>query len=309
MAALRARLGDQYVTERMRAQVDRLILFTGHGRARFHAENIWLLMRAVRLVLRLTGLYGVGQRNATRLTVKCNAAHIQGLPAPLAGLRILQISDLHIDGYPGFGEIVAGALAGQAFDLCLLTGDYRYHTDGAYRHLEAEFAALAPALACPLGVFGILGNHDYIEMVPLLERAGVRTLVNEAAAITTGGARLWLVGLDDVHFYGMHDFNRAQDGIPPGEPRILVVHSPEVIPEASERDYLLYLCGHTHGGQICLPGGWAPLVNTRCPRRYTAGAWQYDRLRGYTSRGAGSAGVFARFFCPPEVVIHELLPA
>ena len=90
------------------------------------------------------------------------------------------------------------------------------------------------------------------------------------------------------------------------ERRILLAHSPEVIPEASERGFCLYLTGHTHAGQICLPGGWPPMVNARCPRRYIAGAWTFNGMAGYTSRGTGSSGVFARFNCPPEVVIHIL---
>ena len=124
--------------------------------------------------------------------------------------------------------------------------------------------------ACRLGVYGILGNHDFIEMTPLLEVAGVRLLLNEAVRVTENGAALWQVGLDDAHFYGLHDFDKALRDVPPAsrELRILLAHSPEAIPEASARGFHLYLTGHTYAGQICLPGGWPPMVNARWAVRF-----------------------------------------
>jgi uncharacterized protein len=308
LLALGERVGNEYLGRRLRLQVDRMARYRGRGRGKFHFENMARLMKALKVVLRVTGLLGVGQRNALQLTVRTHRVPVAGLPAPLAGLRLLQITDLHLDGYAGLGAHIARVVAGERYDVCLLTGDYRYYATGTYRHIEAELDALLPTLACRLGVYGILGNHDFIEMVPILESAGVHVLLNESACLTVDGANLWVVGLDDAHFYGLHDFDKGLAGVPYDEPRILMVHSPEVIPEASARSFALYLAGHTHGGQICLPGGWPPYVNARCPRRYVAGAWDFHGMAGYTSYGAGSSGVFARFFCPPEIVIHELVP-
>ncbi len=95
--------------------------------------------------------------------------------------------------------------------------------------------------------------------------------------------------------------------IPEGEPSILLAHSPEIYKQACYAGFQLMLCGHTHGGQICLPGGFPLIVNAQCPRRICRGAWRYDSLQGYTSSGCGSSIVPARFNCPPEVTIHELL--
>jgi predicted MPP superfamily phosphohydrolase len=250
-----------------------------------------------------------GQRNALDLQVRERIVPVPGLPAELDGLRILQLSDLHLDGLPGLGANTARRIAGHAFDLAVLTGDYRYHTTGTYAQVEAELADLIPALSCRFGVYGILGNHDFIEMVPLLQRLGVRMLVNEAVRLGEGDGSLWLVGLDDPHFYGMHDFRRALSGVPADAARLLLVHSPEVIPEAAAHGFRVYLCGHTHAGQICLPNGAPIMVNARCPRRFAAGAWQSDGVAGYTSAGVGGSGVVVRFFCPPEGVIHVLRPA
>ncbi|MBM4458605.1 MAG: metallophosphoesterase [Chloroflexi bacterium] len=309
LLTLRDRIGDAHLGARLRAQVDRTLRLRGRGRGGLHFENLTFAMDSVGLILRLTGLYRLGQRNATALAVRQRSVAFPGLPPAFAGLRILHISDLHLDGYPGFGGRIAAALAGQRFDLAVLTGDFRFYDTGSYAQLGRELDALLSALACCFGVYGILGNHDFIEMAPLIEKAGVRLLLNEAAPLRVGDDTLWLVGLDDAHFYGLHDFEKALAGVPPGAPRILLVHSPEVIPEAAAHGFGLYLAGHTHGGQICLPGGFAPYVNVRCARSQMVGAWRHGQMEGYTSAGTGSSGVFARFFCPPEIVIHELQAA
>jgi predicted MPP superfamily phosphohydrolase len=307
LLALRQRLGDDHLGARLRIQVDRSLRIKGQGRGGLHFENFSPMIRAVGMVLRLTGLDVRAQRNALALTVHERSVTIRALPPAFNGLRVLHLSDLHLDGYPGFGGRIAAAVRGQQFDLAVLTGDFRFYDAGRYQPLAAELAALVPALACRLGVYGILGNHDFIEMAPLIEQAGVRLLLNEAVALELSGARLWLVGLDDAHFYGLHDFQKAQKDIPATEPRLLLVHSPEVTSEAAAHGFCLYLAGHTHGGQMCLPGGFAPYINVRCTRDQRVGAWRQDGMEGYTSAGVGSSGVFGRFFCPPEIVIHQLV--
>lgn len=306
---LQARIGDEHLGQRLRTQVDRTLRILGQGRARFHFEHIPLFIQAIDLALRVSFLYPVGRRNALAFAVREHGVPMQDLPPAFDNLRILQLTDLHLDGYQGLGQKLAEAIDGLHFDACVLTGDFRFHDTGQYEHLAAELDALLPALDCRFGVYGILGNHDFIEMVPMLEARGVHMLLNEAVPLTIDGTSLWVVGLDDAHLYGLHDLDRGLADVPPDAPRVLLVHSPEIIPEAADQGFGLYLCGHTHGGQFCLPGGRAPYVNARCPREYTAGAWQYNGMVGYTSWGAGSSGVFARFFCPPEIVIHRLQAA
>jgi uncharacterized protein len=306
---LRQRLGDDYLGRRMRAQVDLSIQFSGIGLGGRHFENLDVLVWTIDKVLRVTRLYGLGRRNALATVVRRRRVLVPSLPEAFRGLRLLQLSDLHLDGYPGFGRSIAEKLAGVEFDACVLTGDFRFLDVGRYAHITDELDVLLPALRCRCGIFGILGNHDFIEMVPLLEARGIRMLVNEAAPLAVDGDRLWLVGLDDAHFYGLHDFDRALRGVPPEETKVLLVHSPEVGEEASRRGFGLYLSGHTHAGQMCLPGGRPLMLDARCPREREAGAWRVGDMPGYTSAGVGCSGVFARFFCPPEIVIHELAAA
>ncbi len=306
LEALRERVGEDYLALRLRAQVDRTLRVKGHGRSRFHLENVRALYALLERFLRLTGLHETGRRNALDVQVRERAVYLPGLPRGLDGLRILQITDLHLDGHPGIGANAAAAIRGQQFDVCVITGDFRWRVSGNFAQIEADMRALMPALACPLGVYGILGNHDVIEMVPFLQRLGVRMLLNEAVELPFKGESLWLVGLDDPHYYGLHDFQRGLARVPPDAACLLLVHSPEVIEEACRHYFLMYLTGHTHAGQICLPNGRPLLVNARCARQYAAYAWQHGALAGYTSAGIGASGVFARFFCPPEAVIHEL---
>ena len=250
---LHQRLGDEHMGKRLRAQVDLIINVTGEGLGSFHFENMPLLIPLVDFLLNVSGLKKAGQRNALQFEVRENHVLFPGLPKPFEGLRILQLTDLHLDGYPGLGSLIAQTVAGLDFDLCVLTGDFRFSDTGLYRHLTEEFNALVPSLQCRLGILGILGNHDFIEMVPLIEAAGVRLLINESVVLDINNENLWITGLDDAHFYGLHDFDKALQGVPTETARILLVHSPEVIPEAAERGFGLYLAGHTHAGQICLP--------------------------------------------------------
>ncbi len=307
--ALRQRIGDEHLGKRMRAQVDHTLNVMGQGLGSFHYENMPLFIRLVDLSLRLSGLKKFGQRNALQFVVRENQAPFPGLPQSFNGLRILHLTDLHLDGYQGLGARIAKAVNDLSFDLCVLTGDFRFSDIGKYLHLAEELNALVPALKCPLGVYGILGNHDFIEMTPVIEAAGIHLLLNERVALDSNLETLWLVGLDDAHFYGLHEFDKAMQGIPVNAAKILLVHSPELIPQAAMRGFGLYLTGHTHAGQLCLPGGIPILLNAHCARRYAMGRWEFNGMNGYTSAGVGSSGVFARFFCPPEIIIHTLQKA
>jgi predicted MPP superfamily phosphohydrolase len=134
----------------------------------------------------------------------------------------------------------------------------------------------------------------------------MRVLLNENTVIERDGQQLWFAGIDDPHFYRTHDFEAARRGIPQGACAILLSHSPTTYDEARHYGFNFMLSGHTHGGQICLPGGIALVRNGRCPPAQFAGAWTHHGLHGYTARGTGSCGVPARFNCPPEITVHIL---
>jgi len=143
-------------------------------------------------------------------------------------------------------------------------------------------------------------------MVPALEDMGYQLLLNEMAPLERNGKKLYLAGVDDAHFYKAHNLHRAGDDIPVGAISILLSHTPEIWREAAHAGYDLFLCGHTHGGQICLPGGIPVTLDSGCPRHLGRGYWQVNGMQGYTSPGAGTSVLNVRLNCPPEVTIHTL---
>lgn len=305
---LENRWGTTFVKERL-AQEDRLR--RGELPIRFFAHEIEESHHAFKiftLFLRLTELYSVGIKNALNVQTVYHRFHLASLPSSFQPLRILQLSDLHIDGYPGFGDYLRKKIEPLPFDLVVLTGDYSFDLTQGFEQTCQELLALLPALRCRYGIYGILGNHDSLQSVPILEQLGIRMLVNERIRIETPEGHFWLVGVDDPHHFQMHDLPKALEGVHRHEPSILLSHSPEVIPQASQLGVDLYLTGHTHGGQICLPGGRSLFSNARCSREYIRGQWTHEKMRGYTTSGTGSSGIFARFNCPPELCIHTILP-
>ena len=155
----------------------------------------------------------------------------------------------------------------------------------------------------------VVGNHDFIEFVPPFERAGMRILLNETVPIERDGVSLYLAGVDDPHFYRLDDVRKVSHFIPAYSPSILLAHTPAIYREAAAAGFDFMLCGHTHGGQICLPGRIPIVANAHCPRRFVYGSWVFGRMKGYTSGGTGGCGLPVRFFCPPEMTIHELRKA
>jgi predicted MPP superfamily phosphohydrolase len=121
-------------------------------------------------------------------------------------------------------------------------------------------------------IYGVLGDHDTVCMVPGLEAMGIRMLLNESALIERGGRRIHLGGIGDAHFYGMDNIEKAAAAIPQDEFSILISHTPEVYRQAADANFNVLLSGHTHGGQICLPGGIPITLNSVLPRSMGSGA-------------------------------------
>jgi predicted MPP superfamily phosphohydrolase len=135
---------------------------------------------------------------------------------------------------------------------------------------------------------------------------GVRMLVNEAAEIRLGRDSIWLPGIDDSFDYKVDDLPAALAQVPAEAFKILLAHTPDLYQDAEDRGVHLYLCGHTHGGQVRLPYFGALRSNARCSRRYTYGYWNYRQMHGYTSGGLGCSSLPLRLNCPPEVVLLTL---
>jgi predicted MPP superfamily phosphohydrolase len=301
---LEERLGVIHARQRLGVERDHEAQIFGYGRNFFHPENSALFAFAVEWTLKLSGLYWRGARNAAKVELVDNVARFPNLPEVFSGYTVLQISDLHTDmSMPAMAR-TAELVAGLQYDLCVLTGDYRGPTFGPHDHSMAGVAMVVEALRGP--VCGILGNHDTLLMVPALEKMGVHVLLNESFAIERGDARLHIAGVDDPHFYRADNIEKAAANIPSGEFAMLLAHSPEIYRQAAHAGFQMMLSGHTHGGQVCLPGGIPMTLSADLPRKLGSGPWRHHMLQGYTSRGAGTCLVPVRFNCPAEVTLHRL---
>jgi uncharacterized protein len=304
---LKNRLGEEALSRRLHRQAQHVAELVHQGEGLLLLERYVDVDAIVASLLKACGLYHRGYRNFLDLRVVQNKVRIDDLPEGLNGYRLLQLSDLHLDLDPGLTPVLLKLLDGLDYDLAVLTGDYRNCTRKDFRPSVEETSRVLEVLRQP--VYGILGNHDFLEKAPVLEASGMRLLLNESVLLTHRGADLFLAGIDDPHFYRTHDIGRASRGRPAKAIAVLLSHSPETYREAEAAGFHLMLAGHTHGGQICLPGG-IPIVRTgNCPSGMQSGAWRYRSLQGYTSRGTGSTGVPVRFFCPPEITLHTLRPS
>jgi predicted MPP superfamily phosphohydrolase len=304
VSALEVRLGPDYARQRLKIEKEHEAQVFGQGINFFHFENLRLSHVVIRSVLTAMGLYGRGKRNAAKVQIRQNRIVLPRLPKTFDGFTIVQLSDLHVEMSEAAMKRVVTLLAKARYDICVLTGDFRGLTWGPYDATLTGMARLCAGIKGP--IYGVLGNHDTICMVPGLEAMGIRMLLNESEAIERGGQRLHVSGIDDAHFYQMHDLKKAAAAIPADEFSILISHTPEVYREAAQAGFDLLLSGHTHGGQICLPGRIPITLDSVLPRHMGSGAWKYRDMIGYTSVGTGSSVVPVRFNCPPEVTLHHL---
>jgi predicted MPP superfamily phosphohydrolase len=304
LAMLRERVGKIHLRQRLGIETDYERRIFGQGRTFFHIENWYSLRSIMRNSLRLVMLLGRGRRNARRIVLRHNRISLPRLPRAFDNYRILQISDLHLDMAPDFPHTLIEAVRHVDYDLCVLTGDYRAETFGPY---AAALDALRQVRTHLRGdVYAILGNHDTLCMVPAMEAMNIRMLLNEQVPIERQGEVIYLAGIDDPHYYRADNLEKAADAIPDGAVSILLAHSPEIYRHAAHADFDVLLCGHTHAGQICLPGGLPLMCNARCPRAFCRGNWAYHGMTGYTSAGSGSCVVDVRLNCPPEITLHQL---
>jgi predicted MPP superfamily phosphohydrolase len=297
-----ARLGAERVARRL--QLEQAIWRHRNG-ASFAGKWIPVALPwVVRTGLRAMGLSRRAYREFLDIRLVENIVPLPSLPRAFEGFRLLQISDLHSDLDPALIDRVVERLGVARFDLCVLTGDYHNQIGDAWNESLALTLRLMPHLG--LQPLAVLGNHDFLAKVPAFEAGGLRVLLNESVAIERGGGRLWICGVDDAHAFRTHDLHAAGTGIPAEDCRILLSHSPETWREAAGLGYALHLSGHTHGGQICLPGGFPIVRKAPVRRALLAGPWREGAMLGYTSRGTGSCSVAARLNCPPEITIHIL---
>ena len=301
---LEIRLGPLHARQRLGIERDHEAQVFGQGLTFFHLENSSWAEWIIRNVLKATGLYWRARQNAERILVKRNDMRFKTLPPLFEGFTILHISDLHVDMNEVAMNRLIELVGSMQYDVCVLTGDYRGRTFGPFQPALDGVARVGTHLKQP--IYAVLGNHDTIQMVPGLEAMGIRVLLNECETIVRKDQRIYLAGIDDAHFFRVDNIEKSALSIPRGEFSILLSHTPEVYRQAAHANFDLMLSGHTHGGQICLPGSIPIKLEAVLPRRMGAGPWQYGDMTGYTSVGAGSSVVPVRLNCPPEITLHHL---
>jgi predicted MPP superfamily phosphohydrolase len=301
---LENRIGRLHLKQRLGIESDYDAKVFGQGLNFFHIENWYSVHSMIRNALRLAGLHGRGKKNARAIQVSHNDLVIPGLPKAFDGYVILHISDLHLDMHPDIPDVLIEAVVSTQYDLCVLTGDFRAKTFGPYTEALTALERVRPYLDAP--VYAVLGNHDTIRMVPGIEDLDIRMLLNESTSLARDGSVIYLAGIDDPHYFQADNLEKAAAGFSHDDISILLSHSPEIYRHAAHAEFDVMLCGHTHGGQICWPGGSPIMRNARCPRKLCSGAWKYHNLMGYTSRGSGVSVVDVRLNCPPEITLHRL---
>ena len=253
------------------------------------------------------GFAGYGFSNALDLPgVRRRRLDLPGLPLEWEGLSILQISDVHAGPYMDVDRMmrIRDMAARLNPDIIVFTGDQMDRRDS-----DAElFARGFAGISAPMGVWGILGNHDHFidprRSEWALETAGIQPLVNNAVTFDRSGASLALIGIEDL---------QARDGRAPDFSvikkyptsfRICLCHQPQGWRQAVAAGAHLTISGHTHGGQIALTG--RNLNVARFSTRYVAGPYRREEAFLYVSRGVGVGAVPVRVGAPPEIDLLTL---
>jgi predicted MPP superfamily phosphohydrolase len=244
----------------------------------------------------------------SRLTLK--SPKLKGAPP----LRVLHVSDFHVERLTRREEKVLKWIGELRPDLIVYTGDllnYSYLDDERAR---ADCVQLLSRLHAPLGVYAVPGTPliDTPEVQDAIysQVPHIRFLKNETIEVE-GYPQMQIIGLTCTHdpILDAPKLDRARAAVPPGKFTLLLYHSPDLMPEASRAGIDLYLCGHTHGGQIRLPLWGAVVTSSKYGKRYEMGRYQDGSTTLYVSRGIGLEGKGAprmRFLCPPEIELFEL---
>jgi uncharacterized protein len=241
-----------------------------------------------------------------QIRIRHHRISIAHWPAEAPPLRIAFASDLHAGPttHPSLLDEAFAALAAADADLVLLGGDYVFLFADYIVEIESRLRELRP----PLGIYGVLGNHDLwaddAAIVASLTRAGARMLVNDQLVLPPPYAHVTLAGIDDP-------WTGARPPVPLFSPgptiRLLLMHAPEGLLYLADEPFDLALCGHTHGGHIALPGEIPILVPGPLSRRYAHGRYELTGDRTLlVSRGIGGTEVALRTYADPDILVIEL---
>ncbi len=237
------------------------------------------------------------------------------LPADAPPIRILHITDLHVERLTRRETAVLQQIAQTRPDIILITGDYVNLSYNQDPETHAQVRRLLRQMTAPHGVYAVLGSPPVDlreEIVPLFDGLPVTLLRQSWTKVDLGaGRQLVLVGMDCTHHLPTDRARLANlmTAVPNSAPQVFLYHSPELMPQAVEQGIDLYLCGHTHGGQVRLPFIGPILTSSQLGRQYVMGLYKDGRTHLYVSRGIGLEGLSAprvRFLAPPEMALITL---
>ena len=270
------------------------------------AEPANTITHAVNFAVFLMGLSARGKRNTYDFSINNVDFSFSDLPPAFDGYKVLHLSDLHIGHIDDLPGMIGDKLLTLNPDLVVMTGDFQTNGTPSVSETAELVSYLVSSVKSRDGWIAVLGNHDRHNMLDALEAIGVRVLANESVSISRGKDVLQLVGTDDVHAFYSSDAVTSLESHQEGF-RIALIHTVDLATVAAESGFSLYLSGHTHGGQICLPGG-RPLITALDSHRHLAsGKWEFKGMQGYTNRGLGHGLTPIRFNCSGEATLIRLV--
>jgi uncharacterized protein len=246
-----------------------------------------------------------------RLIMRQETIQISRWPKELSGLRIAVLSDIHVGG-PFIDDkklrLIVERTNQLQPDLIVVLGDYMSGNSWHAHTVDPEvFAAVLKDFHAPLGVYSVLGNHDWWydggKVRRALEGNGIRVLDDEVVKIEAHGSSLWLVGLADLWTRPQH-IQETLAKVPPGQPIVALTHNPDIFPGLPQSVQLL-IAGHTHGGQANFPLIGRPIQPSRF-RQYAAGHVIESNHHLFVTTGIGTSILPVRFRVPPEIVLLTL---
>lgn len=223
------------------------------------------------------------------------------------GLRVVHLTDIHHSLWTRLRVVRRTVHLANALepDVVALTGDYVSFSPACVWPVARALGKLRARL----GVFAVLGNHDFHvgagEMARALRAHGIHVLRNAHCALRAGGASLWIIGIDDL-WWSADDLGRALHNVPASDCKVLLCHNPMGIYPAAQKGIDLVLSGHTHGGQIRLPVVGSVYGRSKLGKRFVDGWNRLDGTQIYVSRGIGVSIVPLRVGCPPEITCLSL---
>jgi uncharacterized protein len=286
------------------------------GPLRWGKRPVWKKRVRISFVVLLLIMAGLGSWafliEPNRLIVNQQSIQIENWPPQLSSLRIAMIADIHTDNLfideRKLQRIVELTNA-QNPDLILLLGDFMKGGRNNPDRVEPEVTAAAlKGLKAPLGVYCVLGNHDWwyngLKVRRALEQNGFHVLEDEAVELNWHNQSFWLVGLADLWTRPQH-IDETVARVPAGSTIIAITHNPDIFPDLPQSVPLL-LAAHTHGGQVNFPIFGTPIVPSQFGRKYTSGQIVENGHQMYVTTGIGTSIIPVRFRVPPEIVILQV---